>query len=290
MKYLLTKFRITSPAEELLQPCRELLADACGEVGYESFEDTAEGITGYIQQDNYSELLLQQTLKDFPIEGVTIDYATEDIPDQNWNEAWEQEGFAPIDVMGKVTIYDARHTDAPDGFSTPVSIGIETRNAFGTGTHETTRMVVATLLETPLNGKRVLDCGCGTGILAIAALKCGADAAVGYDIDEWSVDNAQHNASLNGVADRFEALQGDVSVLSHVDGLFDVVVANINRNILLADMEHFKSVMSHGSRLILSGFYEDDALMLIERAYALGMKEVSRKTDNNWCSIVFAAE
>lgn len=285
MKYLLTRFNIACPSQELLQPCRELLADACGECGYESFEDTDEGIIGYIQQDNYSEMQVQHVIDEFPIKGVTIIYETEEIPDQDWNATWEEQGFDPIVVSGKVTIYDARNTADKDQFSTPVNIGIHASNAFGTGTHETTRMVVATLLETPLQGRRVLDCGCGTGILAITALRCGAEAAVGYDIDEWSADNSMHNARLNGVEDRMEVLLGDSSVLSHVEGIFDVVMANINRNILLADLGHFQSVMAHGGVLILSGFYEEDAPMLIAEAERLGLHEISRKTENNWCCL-----
>ena len=285
MKYLLTKFNIACPSQDLLQPCRELLADACGECGYESFEDTDDGIIGYIQQDNYSEMLVEHAIAEFPVEDVTIIYETEDIPDQDWNAAWEDQGFEPIVVSGKVTIYDARNTADSEQFSTPINIGIHASNAFGTGTHETTRMVVATLLETPLQGRRVLDCGCGTGILAITALFCGADTAVGYDIDEWSTDNAMHNARLNGVAERLEVLLGDSSVLSHVDGLFNVVMANINRNILLADLHRFQEVMIRGGVLILSGFYEEDAPLLLAEAERLGLHEVSRKTENNWCCL-----
>lgn len=286
MKYLLTRFDIACPSEELLQPCRELLADACGDCGYESFEDTDKGIIGYIQQDNYDAAAVEKTIEEFPIKEATIIYETEEIPDQDWNEAWEQQGFAPIVVDNKVTVFDARNNPGADNdFSTPINIGIHASNAFGTGTHETTRMIISTLLNLPLQGKRILDCGCGTGILAITALKCGADSAVGYDIDEWSADNAMHNARLNGVDDRMEVLLGNSSVLSHVDGLFDVVVANINRNILLADLEHFKSVMASDATLILSGFYEADVPVLLEAAEKLGLHEKGRKTDNDWCCL-----
>lgn len=286
MKYLKTTFDITCTDLSLLQPCRELLADACGECGYESFEDTDTGIIGYIQQDIYAETEVQRTVNDFPIADATIAYRTEEIPDQDWNAVWEAEGFDPIVVSGKVTIYDARNTAYTEQYSTPVNIGIHASNAFGTGTHETTRMMVANILETPMQGRRVLDCGCGTGILSIAALLCGATAAVGYDIDEWSVNNAMHNADINGVADRMEVLQGNVSVLSHVDGVFDIVMANINRNILLADMEQFHSVMVRGGLLMLSGFYEEDTPLLLTEAERLGMHQIAIKSENGWCSII----
>lgn len=290
MKYLSTVFNIRCGQEDLLQACRELLADAAGECGYESFMDSDEGIVGYIQQDLYSEQHVQQMIDAFPVEGVGISFVTEEIPDQDWNETWEAEGFDPIVIKGKITIYDAHHIEDADQFSTPLQIGIQTRNAFGTGTHETTRMIVSTLLATCLVGRRVLDCGCGTGILGITALKCGAEAVVAYDIDEFSSDNAQHNAVLNGVGDKMEVLLGNSCVLSHVEGLFDVVLANINRNILLDDMDTFCDVMTSDGTLILSGFYTEDAPILLEKATENGLQEVSRSVDNNWCCLVLRRE
>ena len=286
MKYLSTTFKIECPSSDLLQPCRELLADSCGEVGYESFMDSDDGVVGYIQQENYSEPHVRELIASFPIAGVTITYNTEEIPDQDWNETWEAEGFEPIVVDGKVTIYDAHHVEDAEQFSSPIQIGIQARNAFGTGNHETTRMIVSTLLELPLTGRRVLDCGCGTGILGITAVKCGAASVVAYDIDEFSSDNARHNAVLNGVGEQIDVLLGNANVLSHVEGIFDVVLANINRNVLLQDMEAFHNVMASGASLVLSGFYTEDAPMLLQKAESLGLHEVSRKVDNNWCCLL----
>ena len=288
MKYLSTTFKIECPSSDLLQPCRELLADSCGEVGYESFMDSDDGIIGYIQQENYSEPHVRELIASFPIAGVTITYNTEEIPDQDWNETWEAEGFEPIVVDGKVTIYDAHHVEDAEQFSSPIQIGIQARNAFGTGNHETTRMIVSTLLELPLTGRRVLDCGCGTGILGITAVKCGAASVVAYDIDEFSSDNARHNAVLNGVGEQIDVLLGNANVLSHVEGIFDVVLANINRNVLLQDMETFHNVMASGASLVLSGFYTEDAPMLLQKAETLGLHEISRKVDNNWCCLLLA--
>ena len=170
----------------------------------------------------------------------------------------------------------------------PLQIAIDARQAFGTGTHETTQMIVGTLLHLDLHGKRVLDCGCGTGILGIVAAKRGAAEVVGYDIDDWSVRNTQHNAELNDV--EIEVLEGDKRVLSHVNGVFDVVMANINRNILLADMEAFEEVMNHPATLILSGFYEEDAPVLLQKAAELGLKEQQRKVTGSWCCLVFCRQ
>ena len=167
---------------------------------------------------------------------------------------------------------------------TKVQIEIDAKLAFGTGTHETTRMICTQLLK--LAKGRVLDCGTGTGILSICALKLGATEAVGYDIDEWSVDNARHNAVINRVDDRFTSLLGDAKILENIDEKFDIVLANINRNILLADMPMFVSKMHEGSLLILSGFYSDDCEILIEKAHSIGLKLVSKTTDHDWACLV----
>ena len=146
-------------------------------------------------------------------------------------------------------------------------------------------MICSTLLELQPKG-RVLDCGTGTGILSICALKLGAQEAVGYDIDEWSVDNARHNAVINLVDDRFTSLLGDASILNKVEGTFDLVMANINRNILLNDMPQFVSKMNADATLILSGFYTDDCQILIEKAQALGLTLQQQKEDQQWACLV----
>ena len=132
-----------------------------------------------------------------------------------------------------------------------------------------------------------MDCGTGTGILSICALKLGAKEAIGYDIDEWSVDNARHNAVINRVDDRFTSLLGDATILNKVEGTFDLVLANINRNILLADMPAFKQKMAPGATLILSGFYTADCPMLIEKAATLGLTLQQQKEDHDWACLVF---
>jgi ribosomal protein L11 methyltransferase len=145
----------------------------------------------------------------------------------------------------------------------------------------------ASLLDTPLEDKRLLDCGTGTGILAITALKLGAREAVGYDIDEWSADNARHNAIINRVDDRFTSLLGDASVLDNVKGTFDVVVANINRNILLADMPAFVGKLAEDGCLIISGFYHADVQLLTEKALSLGLSLSNRWNVEEWNCLAF---
>ena len=195
-----------------------------------------------------------------------------------------------------IIIHDGRHLPADVSslhtpHSTLLEIEIDARQAFGTGTHETTRMICSELISllTPHSTlpERVLDCGTGTGILSICALKLGATEAVGYDIDEWSVDNARHNAVINCVDDRFTSLLGDASILNKVEGTFDLVLAKINRNILLADMPAFKQKMAPGATLILSGFYTSDCPMLIDKAATLGLTLHKQKEDHDWACLVF---
>lgn len=284
MKYKIADFKIGC-TPELTQIAKDLLPDLMGEIGFESFEDTPDGLKGYIPADLMETNSLKQVLDTFPLEGVNITYTLSDTEDKNWNEAWENTGFAPINIDDKVVIYDARTGKKPAGDSL-INIGIEAKQAFGTGTHETTRMMIGAMLQLSLKGKRVLDCGCGTGILGIAALKLGAEAVVGFDIDEWSVENTQHNAAINEV-DNIEVFHGDAHVLSHVSGVFDVVLANINRNILLNDMPAYLEIMNAGSVLIISGFYEEDVKLLDEKANTLGLVKTSQKTDNHWCCLTF---
>ena len=284
-----------------MQPAREITAAIAGECGYETFLDTDDGVDGYVQVDFYHEPAIREALEEFPMDGVTVTFKTEEVEDKDWNETWEQEeGFAPIYIDDRLVIYDVLHPELGDAGLTdsntptpntqhlsPIRIGIQARNAFGTGTHETTQMIVGALLDIDMKGKRVLDCGCGTGILAITALKCGAADAVAYDIDEWSTENTRHNAEINGVADRIEVFEGNANVLSHISGVFDVVVANINRNILLADMPAFKEVMAHGGTLILSGFYEEDVPLLVEKAESLGLCLKEKKEEGEWRMLEF---
>ena len=283
MKYFEADF-VISP---LSPDAADLLAAIAGEAGFESFEETPTGLKGYVQQQLFDQDALQTALAEFPFDNVAITYTIREAEDRDWNEQWEQEGFDPIVLPGLI-IHDGRHL--PDSslftFHSSLLIEIDAHQAFGTGTHETTRMVCSALLEhmgtvpsvsrshsDRITGglspcvrppQRVLDCGTGTGILSICALKLGAKEAIGYDIDEWSVDNARHNAVINRVDDRFTSLLGDATILNKVEGTFDLVLANINRNILLADMPAFKQKMAPGATLILSGFYTADCPMLIE--------------------------
>ena len=317
MKYFEVEFTILPFSTD----AADLLAAIAGEAGFETFEETSTGLKGYIQQDLLDVSTLQTSLNDFPFEGISISYDIRPAEDRDWNEQWEQEGFEPIVVEGDswseecgvrnveggmrnveggmrnvegpvIVIHDGRHL--PEAMPTgAIPIEIDAKLAFGTGTHETTRMICSELISfhiphSTFHKIRVLDCGTGTGILSICALKLGAAEAMGYDIDEWSTDNTRHNAVINQVDDQFTSLQGDASILNKVEGSFNLVLANINRNILLADMESFRGKMAPGASLILSGFYTEDCEMLIEKAKTLGLKLTKQKEDQNWACLVFS--
>ena len=289
MKYFVANFKIECEPE-LMQPARELLSAAACEAGFEAFEDTEDGLQGYVQRPLYNKEALDEAIADYMPEGATVTYDVEEVPDQDWNQGWEEEGFEPIGVSENLIIYDAKHTDMNmfAGNDGVMRIFIEARNAFGTGTHQTTRMILRRLLGMNLNGKKVLDCGCGTGILGIVASRLGADRVLGYDIDEWSSENAKHNASINGVGN-LDVMLGDASVLDGVDEKFDVVIANINRNILINDMPAFKRHMKKDGCLILSGFYESDVPMLEKAAMDNAMSLKNAVTDEEWACALFEA-
>ena len=286
MKYYEAKFTFSPYSDDAADLLAALIADA----GFESFNNDGEKLLAYVQTTLYDESMLNDIISTFPLSDVKINFTVSEVEDQDWNATWEQQGFDPIIIGKECIIYDANHPESIDGMVTdgeqPMRVAIEARQAFGTGTHQTTQMIVERLLHSNLGGKRLLDCGCGTGILSIVASKCGALDVVGYDIDEWSVRNTQHNAELNGV-DNITVYEGDSSVLSHVSGLFDVVVANINRNILLGDMSRFVDVLLPHAHLILSGFYEDDAEILVNKAHVFNLTEIYREITDSWTMLEF---
>ena len=288
MKYLTATFHLHADnlSPDMSDTAFDLVAYLGGEAGFETFEREGDVLKGYVQEEVFDRDLLSALLSDFPMPGVTVQYSIEKSEYKDWNEKWESVGFEPIKVNDRCIIHDTKHVIAPmEGM---IDVVIDARMAFGTGTHATTQMMVAQLLSDDLHGKRVLDCGCGTGILSIVASKAGAHEVVAYDIDEWSVENTRHNALLNHVTN-IEVLCGARNVLTHVSGVFDHVMANINRNILLHDMCVMREVMSESGRLTISGFYEDEAPVLIEKAQNLGLTLQSKMSSGDWVSLSFSS-
>ena len=284
MRYIQVEFTAKPDNQDI----RDIIAALAGDNGFESFSEDKDKLIGYCQEELFHAESLENTLQNFPIPDVEITFTASNVEDRNWNEEWETAGFDPIIIDNQCAIVcgnkleDANHQQDID--SIPTKIVIDAKQAFGTGTHETTQMIVSLLLNQNLTGKRVLDCGCGTGILGIVAAKYGAKEVFAYDIDEWSVNNAQHNAELNEV--ELDVLEGDKRVLSHISGVFDFVLANINRNIILEDLSAFVSVMTTNSRIILSGFYEQDAEIILKEAKNLGLEECKRIMNHDWCCLL----
>lgn len=285
MEYYEVEFNISTTGCSL-QDARDIIAAMAGDAGFEAFEETACGTKGYVQTSMFDSNAIETLVGNFPMPGAKISYTVKEAEYKDWNEQWEKEGFEPIVIGDNCCIHDGRHLPGQDY---RIMVGIDAKLAFGTGNHETTRMVVASLLESSMEGKSMLDCGCGTGILAIIALKAGATKAVGYDIDEWSVENSRHNAEENGVMDHFAVLKGDASIINELKEKFDVVTANINRNILLADLPMFCSAMNDKARLIVSGFYEEDAIVIKQHAEALGLTLANARHENGWVCLEFIA-
>ena len=280
MKYFEVDFQL-SP---LSQDACDILAALTADAGFESFEETQHGIRGYVQQPLLDRQALEDIVNNFPIMGTNIIYTINKAEDKDWNEQWEQEGFEPIIVgNNRLAIHDGRHLPSQPA---DISVEIDARLAFGTGTHETTQMICEWMLDMPMKGLRVMDAGCGTGILGIVALKLKASHVTAYDIDEWSSDNTRHNAVINRVDSQLSVYCGDASLLDSKTADYDLVLANINRNILLNDMPRFCQIMKQDAKLILSGFYTEDIPLLEARGKELGLTLTGAKNRDKWTSII----
>ena len=278
MKYLEFIFH-TEPCTEVVN---DVLSAVLGEVGFESFVEQEGGIAAYIQTALYDEETLKSALDSFPLADTTLTYTYKEAEDKDWNEEWEKNFFQPIVIGNRCVIHSTFHHDVPQA---EYDIVINPQMAFGTGHHETTSLIIGELLEADLQGKALLDMGCGTSILAILARMRGAAPCTAIDIDEWCVRNSLENIELNHV-DSISVFQGDASILPD-KGPFDVVIANINRNILLNDMKHYVAHMNPGARLFMSGFYTDDIPAIREEAERNGLRFVHHKEKNRWAAVQF---
>lgn len=276
MKY----FEVTFTA----QPCNEIITDVLSavtaEIGFESFVACEGGVQAYIQQSLFSEEALKNVLADFPLPDTTISYTISEPEDKNWNEEWEKNFFQPIVIENRCVIHSTFHKDYPQA---EYDIVINPQMAFGTGHHETTSSILGELLDADLKGKSVLDMGCGTSILAILASMRGADPVTAIDIDDWCVNNSRDNIQLNHINNITVEL-GDASLLNGREP-FDVIIANINRNILLNDMAAYAACMHSGSEIYMSGFYVQDIPAIREKGESLGMEFVHYREKNNWAAV-----
>lgn len=282
MQYTCYTIKITQRPEDLdADVIQDLYSATLGEVGFDSFaSEDADTLLAYIPTTTLLEgnEEIQRVLAEPILQGVEITYTADEVPDINWNEEWEKHYFEPIVIGDKLCQIRAPfHPSAPD---VKTEIIISPKMAFGTGNHETTALMMSYIIDHNMQGLRVLDMGCGTGILGILALKQGAESLTAIDIDEWAYQNVLENARLNEVTIE-EARQGDASSLKG-QRPYDLILANITRNILLEDMPAYVEVLKEGGRLILSGFYEDDAPALTKRGNELGLTTLGLEVRNKW--------
>ena len=271
------------------QPCNETVNDIvsalAGEIGFESFVEWEEGVQAYIQQSLFDKEALAEMGTNFPLPDTQISYSIQEAEDKDWNEEWEKNFFQPIVIGDRCCIHSTFHHDTPQ---TEYEILINPQMAVGTGHHETTSSIICELLDADLKDKTELDMGCGTSILAILASMRGAKSLTAIDIDDWCVNNSRDNKALNNNQNITVEL-GDANLLKGREP-FDVIIANINRNILLADMAQYVACMHQGSELYMSGFYVQDIPVIQEKAESLGLTFVHHREKNNWVAVKFIME
>ncbi len=259
-----------------VQPGSEVLIALLADQGFESFVSTETGFDAFIQEKEWKDNSLEN-LGEFDF---TYSWKQEKIEQKNWNEEWEN-NFHPVEIEGKCKIRAPFHPPAGEGV---MDVIIMPKMSFGTGHHQTTRMMSAALFDLDVKNKIVLDMGCGTGVLAIVAEKLGAKKILAIDIDEWSVENSIENAISNHCKNISVQL-GNVSLLQNKK--FEIILANINRNILLADLADYKKCLNQNGFILLSGFFENDIAELDKMASSIGIHKVKTHTDEGWAMLVY---
>ncbi|WP_237390636.1 50S ribosomal protein L11 methyltransferase [Fulvivirga sediminis] len=258
----------------------EIVVAELGELGYNSMMETDAGVEGYIEEKNFNEQDINDLISRYS-EVTTITYEVEEVVSRNWNEEWEK-NYDPISVDKSCLVRATFHKPDP---SFKYEIIINPRMSFGTGHHATTYLMLKTQMELDHADKRVLDAGCGTAILAVMAEKLGAKEVIAYDNNSWSTENAPENVELNECKN-ITVKEGTIATLG-LEGTFDIILANINKNVLLDEMESYSTYLHSGSTLVLSGFYDYDKEDIVKRADSVGLEFRSQKDRNSWVALVF---
>jgi ribosomal protein L11 methyltransferase len=253
---------------------RDIILARLSEEGFESFIEEQESLVAYIPAASFNKKKIELLLSGY---GVSWQYSV--IPEMNWNEEWEKH-YDPVLISDKCFIRAPFH---PPLKGIQFDIIIEPKMSFGTAHHETTALMIKLMMESKFTGRKVLDMGCGTGVLAILAYKLGASDVVAADIDDWSYQNCLENIERNK-AGNIRVVLGNVKTIK--DKGFDIILANINRNVLLGDMPDYSRLIS-GGELFLSGFYKEDIPVIIEKAEQTGFKFLTMMTKNNWVGMKF---
>ena len=270
--YMEVRLDMTPCSEDATDLMAALLADA----GYESFVPDANGLTAYVPAPLFSQEALDNAIADFPMD-CRFNVSSKFVEGRDWNAEWERNYFQPIIVGDQVVIHSSFHTDIPDA---PYRIVIDPKMAFGTGHHATTSQVISAILGLDLTGKSVIDMGTGTGILAILCAMRGAATVTGIEIDSFAYTNAVENIAVNGHPE-IVLINGDASALKDVEPA-DVFIANINRNIITADMAAYAGALKDGGDMLLSGFYVEDIPVVAECAARYGLRQVGFTEQDHW--------
>ncbi len=275
MKYVELCCSISNPSDDIV----DILVAELAELGYDSFNTEGSVLLAYIPETSFVESDVKVVLSKYlPADGFKLSW--ESMPDKNWNEVWES-NFEPIVIDDRCSIRAPFHTNLP---KTTFEIVIEPKMSFGTGHHATTHQMVEFVLDNEFKGLRVLDMGCGTGILAILAAMKGASHVLAIDNDDWAFENAEENVARNAPG-KVDVKLGDAGLLG--SEYFDVILANINRNILLADMESYVDVLVSGGLLFLSGILIEDIPVIINCAVGLGLTPLEQKDRKGWVALSF---
>lgn len=272
------EFTFTTPTSDIQH---DMLITMLGDLGFDSFMDDDLGLKAYCSEEHRDDQAVEELLRMDAFMGVRL-LGVEEMPDKDWNELWEA-SYQPVVVNDRCRVRAPFHEPDP---SFEFDLVIEPKMSFGTANHETTAQIITLMLETEFQGKEVLDMGSGTAVLAILAKKLGAARTVAIDNDEWAYRNAFTNCELNGVGD-IEIVLGDAAA---IHGEYDVVLANINRNILLRDMHCYVDAMRPQSHIFFSGFYTEDLPFIREEAERLGLRYLRHLARNNWVAAEFVKE
>ncbi|WP_254561441.1 50S ribosomal protein L11 methyltransferase [Dyadobacter diqingensis] len=269
---------------ELQSEFTEILMAELAEAGFESFVETDEGLSAYIPEEDFNETALQELIAKYS-DMTAIAGTWKSLERKNWNEEWER-SYEPIEVGKEIRVRATFHEPDPD-FT--YDLLIQPKMSFGTGHHETTWLVMNEQLNLPHAGLSIMDVGCGTGILAILASKLGATSLLGFDIDEWAVENTVENFAMNGLGEEAEVFKGTINEVPS-EKMFGGILANINRNILLDEIPKYIQHLLPGGWLVTSGFYEMDQADIERCAEESGLKKLRSNTRNQWATVVFEKE
>jgi ribosomal protein L11 methyltransferase len=269
-QYIKVDIAVNENEQELVMA--ELLA-----IGYDSFAEHIHMLEAYVEQSLFSENELKEVLQNI---NPAYTYSFAEMPNINWNEEWEK-NFDPLVIADQCYVRASFHPERPEF---KYEVVINPKMSFGTGHHATTSLMLEYELETDLTNKTMIDAGCGTGILSILAQKKGAKKIYAFDIEDWAFENLIENCNLNG-CDRIETGQGTITEIISADIQADILLANINKNVLLAEMDEYNKRLLPGGLLFLSGFYEEDINDILTRAEGAGFKKESFKVKDRWVSM-----